>query len=312
MRRRFSDRDSSTRASFAPQVEELNARIVPAVIASAAGGTPDNVLHIQGAATTINGLGQGTYATDGVQCGAGPLYQLLGGANLQGLGQFAVSGSLHGVGFIENGHAGGTLTFTDAIGSLTVQLTGPQQEAFSPLPDLFSQQITGGTGAFRHLTGTEMVQLDMWPIDDPDTGGLHGTFTLIEDAPHALPPLQGMGTGTFTHEPAVPDIAQVFELTGSADLAALGPVTIEGSVASTGFVAEGNAGGTLTFQNSHGSVTVQLTGPLQPGLAPLPQEFQYQVIASSGDYEGLAATGTLHLVLAPHGSAGTGAFSVST
>ena len=64
-----------------------------------------------------------------------------------------LSGDLSAVGFIQNGHAAGTLTLRNGRGTLTVQLTGPDQGGFAPLPDTFDYQVVGGTGAYKNYSG---------------------------------------------------------------------------------------------------------------------------------------------------------------
>ncbi len=277
MQKQWLQGASAGHAKFQPQCEELQSRIVPAGL--------------------LAGHGQGAYVADAVQSGAGLQYQLTGNADLQGLGHFAVAGSLHGVGFIQQGHAGGMLTFTNAHGSLTVELTGPTQNAFAPLPNLFNERIIGGTGAYQHLSGHEKAQLDLWPVDDAGNPNPHGSFTLIEEVARAVPPLHGHGTGTVTREFGIPDLGAIIDVHGTADLAALGHVSVEGSVRGVGNISQGHATGTLTFTNAHGSVTVALEGPVQSAFSPLPQHFHYSVVGSSGDYAGLTAEGTLNFAV---------------
>jgi hypothetical protein len=69
------------------------------------------------------------------------------------------TGTLRSPGFIAKGHAGGTLTLTNAHGSVTISLKGPLQRGFSSLPNKFSFQITSGTGAYAGDTGRGMAQL---------------------------------------------------------------------------------------------------------------------------------------------------------
>jgi hypothetical protein len=95
----------------------------------------------------------------------------------------------------------------------------------------------------------------------------------------------------------VPDTGTRYDFQGTAKLAKLGDVTIQGSLVSLGFVAQGHAGGTLTFTNAHGSVTVALEGPLQNGFAPLPQTFTYHVVSGTGAYKNLKDHGSLELML---------------
>jgi hypothetical protein len=271
-----------------PQVEELDARIVPAVL--------------------LTGQGQGTYSADLVQSGAGAQYRLSGNADIQGLGHVSVSGSLHGVGFIQHGHAGGTLTFTNAHGSLTVDLIGPIQDAFSPLPELFNEQIVSGTGAYAHWTGHEGAQLDLWPVAGPADKGPHGTFTLIENTATVQSPLHGTIEGTIKHQMGMPDAGAVFALHGAADLAGLGQVNVTGTIHGVGMLAQGHATGTLTIANAHGTVTLSLVGPVQSGFSALPGQFHFKVVGSTGQYRGLVDEGNLTLELS--GLQGPGLFAI--
>lgn len=280
---------AATRKAFRPQFEQLDSRIVPAGL--------------------LVGQGQGTFVADAVQSGAGTAYHLTGDADLHGLGHVSVSGSLHGVGFIQQGHAGGTLTFANAKGSLTVEVTGPTQNAFAPLPELFHERIVAGTGAYKNWTGHESMQLDLWPAAESASSFPHGRFTLIENTSKVESPLHGIGAGKLTPEFGTPDLGMIVDLHGAADLAGLGHVTVNGSIHGVGNIAQGHATGTITFTNAHGSVTVALEGPEQAGFSALPKHFHYQVVESSGQYEGLVTEGTLYLNVA--GPAGHQAFSLA-
>jgi hypothetical protein len=92
------------------------------------------------------------------------------------------SGSVSAVGFIRDGHAGGTLTFTNARGAVTVQLQGPEQPAFSALPQHFQYRVIGATGAYKGLVAQGSLQLALHasPLPMPGAGMVtpHGTFTL--------------------------------------------------------------------------------------------------------------------------------------
>lgn len=276
MQKQWMQTTQSMRKGVRPNVEALDARIVPAVL--------------------LVGQGQGTFAAPPFMSGMGPQYQLSGNADLQGLGQVSVSGSLHGVGMIVQGHAGGTLTFTNDHGSLTVDLTGPLQNAFAPVPEMFTEQIVGGTGAYAHWTGHESMELNLWPATGISDGP-HGTFTFIEDTSHAVSPLHGTIDGTIKQQLGMPDAGVVYALKGSADLAGLGRVNVTGTLHGVGMIAQGQASGTLTINNAHGSVTVSMVGPIQPGFSPLPQHFHFKVVGSSGEYQGLESAGSLTLEL---------------
>jgi hypothetical protein len=160
-------------------VEELGQRVLPSAVAAMppeaapvlAAPLPPQIRH------PLAGRGSGAFSTDLIPVDAGPLFHLHGSAKLAGLGSVLVYGTVGGVGFTQSGRAGGTLTFIGNGGSVTVQLLGPVQTAFSPLPHYFHYQITGGTGAFQHLADSGTLRLDFHPVW---TGALgeRGTFSL--------------------------------------------------------------------------------------------------------------------------------------
>jgi hypothetical protein len=133
--------------------------------------------------------------------------------------------------------------------------------------------------------------------------------------------LSGSGSGTYTATPllaerdpppALPghaqpqfiiivgDIGENYVFDGTANLARLGDVTVSGSILGLGNVATGHASGVLTFANAHGSVTITVTGPSQPGFSPLPTHFAYTVTSGTGAYQHVNDHGTLSLALTPN------------
>lgn len=116
-------------------------------------------------------------------------------------------------------------------------------------------------------------------------------------------PLEGLGQGMFTN-PAIPgaltvDALTTYNLTGTANLAAMGQVKVTGTVRAVGWVLTGQATGQLTFSNNRGSVTVALLGPVQAGFSAPPQAFAYKVVARTGAFAHLNDHGTLGLAIAP-------------
>ena len=162
-------------------LEELGARILPSA-------TPLPSINPGGPAIfppvpppyhhTLGGGGYGQYSADAVTSGAGPQYNLQGTAEVRGMGKVDVSGNLHGVGFIQQGRAGGELTFSNSHGSVTVELQGPPQPGFSPLPQRFSYTVVSGTGAYEHLSGHGSLTLTLHAQPTTGATGPHGTFTL--------------------------------------------------------------------------------------------------------------------------------------
>jgi hypothetical protein len=103
----------------------------------------------------------------------GQVYDLLGSATLTGLGRVNVSGAVQSVGFILHGHAWGKLLLTNAKGSVTLRLEGPEQNGFAALPHQFTFDVVGGSGSYKHLNGHGTLQLVIAPATQA-----HGTFTL--------------------------------------------------------------------------------------------------------------------------------------
>lgn len=126
----------------------------------------------------LAGQGHGLYSYDAVQSGAGIEYRLDGLANLAGMGRVRVHGSVHSVGFVQSGQATGELTFSNAGGSVTVELVGPSQAGFSPLPGTFSYHVVAATGRYAGLTDSGTMSLAL--KTDPALPGTnpHGHFKM--------------------------------------------------------------------------------------------------------------------------------------
>jgi hypothetical protein len=158
------------------QLEELSARVLPS--ANPLVAVHAHVAHHAAkheAQPPLDGKGHGTYTDDPIQSGAGITYTLGGTAKFAGLGKVTVAGTVHAVGFIQEGNASGELTFTNANGSVTVELEGPQQPGFSALPQQFKYTVMSGTGQYQNLSASGTLQLVLKATDgNPQTG----TFTL--------------------------------------------------------------------------------------------------------------------------------------
>jgi hypothetical protein len=93
---------------------------------------------------------------------------LMGSGGIAPLGQVQVRGELHTPGFVLHGRTVGTVTLTNAKGSVTVRLIGPLQPGFSPPPSTFHYTLVGGTGRYAGASGSGRVA-----FQEQDT-----TFTL--------------------------------------------------------------------------------------------------------------------------------------
>jgi len=155
------------------RLEELGARVAPSATPLLPPAAAEAAALVSGMAPAPHGHGSGSYSDDPVQSGAGIDYHLQGEAHLHGLGHFTVRGSVRAVGFVRHGHAGGTLTFTDARGAVTVELQGPDQPAFAALPQRFGYRVVAATGAYAGLSGQGELSLVLRAASDG-----HGTFAL--------------------------------------------------------------------------------------------------------------------------------------
>ena len=87
----------------------------------------------------------GTY-TKTISIDAGSEYSFTGAGHTLHLGATTVTGTIDTVGSIRTGHATGTLTIMGANGSITMEVTGPQQHSLAHLPRLFHYHVVSGTG----------------------------------------------------------------------------------------------------------------------------------------------------------------------
>ncbi|GAC1445213.1 MAG: hypothetical protein NVSMB52_05750 [Chloroflexota bacterium] len=87
----------------------------------------------------------------------GAVYDWKGHGTVKPLGTVAGSGKNHGVGYIAQGHATGTITVTNAKGSVTLSITYDATPGFSPPPVHGTYVITGGTGSYTGVKGSGTV-----------------------------------------------------------------------------------------------------------------------------------------------------------
>jgi len=161
-------------------LEELESRIAlssynPALVATAAPSA-----EYQAAAPPsqpsqhLHGPLQGSYTIVPSIPDTGRQYDLNGSGSIRGLGQVTATGELHSTGFIWNGQATGTLTLQNANGTVTLQLVGPSQPGFAPLPNHFHYTIVSATGAYTGMHGSGTIDLHL----QPNSSGTGGTFTM--------------------------------------------------------------------------------------------------------------------------------------
>jgi hypothetical protein len=94
------------------------------------------------------------------------------------------------------------------------------------------------------------------------------------------------------------DAGTTYQFTATSKLPHLGSVTVSGNITTKGNAMFGHATGQLTLTSAQGQLTIEVTGPLQKGGAPLPSRFTYQVISATGEYSQFKDHGNISLVLA--------------
>src|SRR5947209_7741487 len=131
----------------------------------------------QATSPALSGGGSGSYDSSHPFLDDGVSFRLTGKANLAGLGKVTVAADLHSVGFTRQGQAGGTMTLTNGAGTVTVELHGPTQDAFSPLPRKFHYRVVTGTGAYGLLHGGGWLSIErqsaitgLSPLPMPERG----------------------------------------------------------------------------------------------------------------------------------------------
>ena len=130
------------------------------------------------------------------------------------------------------------------------------------------------------------------------------TATTVAAIVHKHYALAGRGTGTYQEQHTLPDAGLTCTLSGTAQVADLGQVTVAGTLHGTGYISHGHAAGTLKLSNAKGSVTLELTGlPEQNGFAALPPYFRYRIVSGTGQFLHLSETGTLRIDMTRTGAA---------
>lgn len=157
------------RERFRPTVEGLDGRVVPTATGFPSGLMPgflsSTVTH-----HALSGSGAGAFASHRSLPDSGTSYELSGAANVTKLGMVTLHGTLHSLGNIQSGQATGTITFVNQFGTLTIQLTGPTQGSFAPLPYHFQYDILGGTGSYQNIRGSGTIDVRLFPGPTATTG----------------------------------------------------------------------------------------------------------------------------------------------
>lgn len=87
-----------------------------------------------------------------------------GPSQISPLGLAGLSGTIHSP---ASGQSTGIVFIGSPFGALTLQVTGPAQNASTPSPDVFSYTITRAAGRFRGDTGSGFIDLTLSPNSFP-------------------------------------------------------------------------------------------------------------------------------------------------
>jgi hypothetical protein len=111
----------------------------------------------------LNGTFQGKFQEIVSIPDVGSTFDATGSGHLHRIGLTSVSATIQTTGFIRQGHASGSLKLLGAHGTITLELTGPDQGGFAGLPDSFRYSIASGTGKYQHAHGQGTASL----VTDP-------------------------------------------------------------------------------------------------------------------------------------------------
>ncbi len=158
------------------RVEELGQRTLPSV--TVAQPVPMATAIVHQTTHPMTGTSRGEFAQAAPAPGSSEAYRLSGTAHVAGMGEVRVKGSVHTVGNTRSGTAIGTITLSNARGSVTLRLEGPKQVGFSTLPKYFRYTIVTGTGAYARLKDSGLLRLDLTPGPRVGAIGARGTYSM--------------------------------------------------------------------------------------------------------------------------------------
>jgi hypothetical protein len=128
-------------------------------------------------------------------------------------------------------------------------------------------------------------------------------------APHVGPVAAAMSTtlapnalnltarGYYSFSRSNPDTGFIYSLFATTRAAGLGSISVSGNIRTPGFIASGQANGTLKVLVPGGSLTLSVVGPTQPGFSHLPTTLSFTVTSATGTLASISGAGTLTLGL---------------
>jgi hypothetical protein len=146
------------------------------------------------------------------------------------------------------------------------------------------------------LEGRALPSLILGQTPPPVPTGGEVAIPTVMVAHDALPLSQPTGhiAGTYTKSVSI-DAGSEYSFTGAGHTLHLGATNVTGTIDTVGSIRAGHATGTFTITGANGSVTLQVTGPLQHSFAHIPRQFRYEVISGTGVDQNVHSRGTLVL-----------------
>jgi hypothetical protein len=130
----------------------------------------------------LDGTLRGHYHVNPAIPDVGTTYVANGSGHVHGVGHAFVTGKLHSIGFIAEGQAQGNLYLAGANGTITLHLTGVEQQGGpKALPDVFHFTVTGGTGKYHGVEDTGTAIYVGVPVQNAARAHAvgHGRFVLV-------------------------------------------------------------------------------------------------------------------------------------
>ncbi len=94
--------------------------------------------------------------------------------------------------------------------------------------------------------------------------------------------LRAHAKGTFTTSHSLPDTGTTYNIVAKGATVGGARLSVKGDLQTPGFIAQGRTTGTLTVSTARGSLTLLVTGPLQPGFSPLPSKLGFTITGGTG------------------------------
>ncbi len=121
--------------------------------------------------------------------------------------------------------------------------------------------------------------------------------------------LKGTTHGVYNAS-SFPDVGTSYSVYTAGKFQGYGPGVVYGTLHSLGFLASGQATGTLHVILPGGTLTLTLTGPTQKGFSPLPKQFSFEITKGTGKFHNATGDpvgkGTVSVALKPGPGAGAG------